>query len=62
VEIVRYARENDIDEIVMGAVGKHDRDRAERGSTVDNVGKLCHTHITAIGYRLSHNPLTPPGT
>jgi len=61
VEIVRYARDNDIDEIVMGAVGKHDRDRAERGSTVDNVGNLCQIHITAIGYRLNPDPPMPPG-
>jgi len=50
VEIIRYAKENKIDEIVMGAVGKHDRDRAERGSTVDNVSKLSTFHVTAIGY------------
>jgi nucleotide-binding universal stress UspA family protein len=62
VEIVRFAKENDIDEIVMGAVGRYDKDRTERGSTVDNVRKYCHIRVTAIGYPSSHDPLQQAGT
>jgi nucleotide-binding universal stress UspA family protein len=59
VEIIRYAKKNDIDEIVMGAVGKYHQDRFERGSIVDNVSKYSHFHVTAIGYPSSHNTETP---
>ena len=48
VEIVRYARKNDIDVIVMGALGKSEQDRIEHGSTVANVSKYAHCHVIAI--------------
>jgi nucleotide-binding universal stress UspA family protein len=48
VEIVRYAKKNDIDLIVMGALGKHEQERLERGSTVANVSKYAHCHVVAI--------------
>ncbi|MBW2000401.1 MAG: universal stress protein [Deltaproteobacteria bacterium] len=48
VEIIRYARHNDIDVIVMGAMGKSERDRIEHGSTVANVSKYAHCHVIAI--------------
>ena len=56
IEIIRYAKKNDIDEIVMGAVGKHEQDRLERGSTVDNVHKYCHFPISTVnGQPVSRN-------
>lgn len=48
VEIIRYAKKNDIDVIVMGAVGKAELDRIEHGSTVANVAKYAHCHVIAI--------------
>jgi len=48
IEIIRYAKKNDIDLIVMGALGKHERDRIERGSTVGNVSRYAHCHVVAI--------------
>jgi nucleotide-binding universal stress UspA family protein len=48
VEIIRYARKNDIDVIVMGALGKSELDRLEHGSTVANVSKYAHCHVIAI--------------
>jgi nucleotide-binding universal stress UspA family protein len=48
VEIIRYARKNDIDVIVMGTLGKSEQDRIEHGSTVANVSKYAHCHVIAI--------------
>lgn len=48
VEIIRYAKKNDIDVIVMGALGKAERDRIEHGSTVASVSKYAHCHVIAI--------------
>ena len=48
VEIIRYARKNKIDVIVMGALGKSELDRIEHGSTVGNVSKYAHCHVIAI--------------
>jgi len=48
VEIIRYAKKNDIDVIVMGALGKSELDRIEHGSTVSNVSKYAHCHVIAI--------------
>jgi nucleotide-binding universal stress UspA family protein len=48
IEILRYARQNDIDVIVMGALGKSERDRIDHGSTVTNVSKYAHCHVMAI--------------
>jgi len=48
VEIIRYARKNDVDVIVMGALGKSEQDRMVHGSTVSNVSKFAHCHVIAI--------------
>ena len=48
VEIIRYAKQHDIDLIVMGALGKSDLDRMVHGSTVANVSKYAHCHVMAI--------------
>ena len=41
VEICRYARKNHIDTIVMGCLGKYERDHKIHGSTVDKVSKFA---------------------
>lgn len=48
IEIIRYAKKNNVDLIVMGALGKADTDRIEHGSTVANVSKYAHCHVIAI--------------
>ena len=48
VEIIRYAKRNEIDVIVMGALGKSEQDRIVHGSTVSNVSKYAHCHVVAI--------------
>ncbi|MBW1722274.1 MAG: universal stress protein [Deltaproteobacteria bacterium] len=48
VEIIRYAKKNNIDVIVMGALGKSEQERIEHGSTVANVSKYAHCHVIAI--------------
>ncbi len=48
VEIIRYAKKNNVDVIVMGALGKSELDRIEHGSTVANVSKYAHCHVVAI--------------
>jgi universal stress protein A len=48
IEIIRYAKKNDIDVIVMGALGKAEQDRMIHGSTVANVSKYAHCHVIAI--------------
>ena len=59
VEIIRYAKKNDIDLIVMGALGKSELDRIEHGSTVANVSKYAHCHVIAI--RNPEKQFTLPG-
>ena len=48
VEIVRYARENQVDLIVMGASGSSELDKQTFGSTVENVARRAHCHVVAI--------------
>ena len=48
VEIVRYARDNKVDFIVMGASGSSELDKQTFGSTVENVARRAHCHIMAI--------------
>ena len=59
VEIIRYAKKNNIDVIVMGALGKAELDRLEHGSTVANVSKYAHCHVIAI--RNPEKRFTLPG-
>lgn len=51
VEIVRYAKKNDIDQIVMGDRGKYELDRIERGSTVDKVVRYSRFPVTSVNGR-----------
>lgn len=48
VEIVRYAREYEVDFIVMGASGSSELDKQTFGSTVENVARRAHCHVMAI--------------
>ncbi len=48
VEIVRYARENGVDFIVMGASGSSELNKQTFGSTVENVARRAHCHVMAI--------------
>lgn len=48
VEIVRYAKQNSVDLIVMGALGKSELDRMVHGSTLANVSRYAHCHVMAI--------------
>ena len=48
IEIIRYAKKNGVDVIVMGALGKSEQDRIVHGSTVANVSKYAHCHVIAI--------------
>ncbi len=60
VEIIRYAKKNAIDVIVMGALGKAEQDRMIHGSTVANVSKYAHCHVIAI--RNPAKQFTLPGS
>lgn len=48
VEIVRYARENEIDMIVLGVSGNSEMGGKGYGSTVENVSKRAHCHVMAV--------------
>jgi len=48
VEIVRYARENAVDLVVMGASGSSELDKMTFGSTVENGARRAHCHVMAI--------------
>jgi nucleotide-binding universal stress UspA family protein len=48
MEIIRYAKKNEVDVIVMGSLGKSEQDRLVHGSTVANVSKFAHCHVIAI--------------
>jgi nucleotide-binding universal stress UspA family protein len=52
IEIIRYAKKNNVDLIVMGALGKADVDKLEHGNTVASVSRYAHCHVMAI-----RNPL-----
>lgn len=56
IEIIRYARKNNIDLIVMGALGKADVNKLEHGSTVASVSRYAHCHVMAIRNPLRHSP------
>ncbi len=59
VEIIRFAKKNEIDIIVMGTKGKSDIDRQSFGSTVENVARRAHCHVVAI--RNPETAFTMPG-
>jgi len=48
VEIIRYAKKNGIDVIVMGALGKAEQDRMVHGSTGGQCLQIRHCHVIAI--------------
>jgi nucleotide-binding universal stress UspA family protein len=48
VEILRYARHNNIDLIVMGALGNSDLERMVHGNTLANVSKYAPCQVLAI--------------
>jgi universal stress protein A len=54
IEIIRYARKNDIDLIVMGALGKPEDNKPGHGSTVASVSRYAHCHVMAIRNPLRH--------
>jgi nucleotide-binding universal stress UspA family protein len=60
VEIIRYAKENAVDMIVMGVLGKAEQDRMAHGSTVANVSKYAQCHVIAI--RNPAKQFTLPGS
>jgi len=48
VEILRYARDADVDLIVLGAAGSSELEPTHYGSTVDQVSRRAHCHVMAI--------------
>jgi len=48
IGIIQYAKENEIDVIVMGALGKAELDKIEHGATVANVSKYAQCRVTAL--------------
>jgi nucleotide-binding universal stress UspA family protein len=48
VEILRYARENQVDLITLGSMGKSETEDTHYGSTVEQVSKMAHCHVMAI--------------
>jgi nucleotide-binding universal stress UspA family protein len=50
VEIIRFARAENVDFIVLGAAGKSELDRTAFGSTAENVARRAHCTVMAIRY------------
>ena len=48
VEIIKYARQNRIDMIILGALGIPERDRATRVRTAANVSKFAPCQVVVI--------------
>ncbi|CAB1077225.1 hypothetical protein D1AOALGA4SA_5017 [Olavius algarvensis Delta 1 endosymbiont] len=48
VEVVRYAKQNDVDMIIMGALGIPEKDRATRIRTAANVSKFAPCQVVVI--------------
>ena len=48
VEVVRYAKQNEIDMIIMGALGIPEKDRATRIRTAANVSKFAPCQVVVI--------------
>ena len=54
VEIIRYARENQIDMIILGALGIPEKDRATRVRTAANVSKFAPCQVVVIQNYVQH--------
>jgi nucleotide-binding universal stress UspA family protein len=50
VEIVRFARNKNIDFIILGAAGRSELERTTFGSTAENVARRAHCTVMAIRY------------
>lgn len=50
VEIIRFARAQNADFIVLGAAGSSELDRTTFGSTAENVARRAHCTVMAIRY------------
>jgi nucleotide-binding universal stress UspA family protein len=50
VEIIRFAKSQNVDLIVLGAAGSSDLDRITFGSTAENVARRAHCTVMAIRY------------
>ena len=48
VEILRYARNNQIELIVMGSQGRSETEQTHYGSTVEQVSRMAHCHVMAV--------------
>ena len=48
VEIIKYTKENDIDMIILGALGIPEKDRATRLRTAANVSKFAPCQVVVI--------------
>ena len=48
VEIIKYARQNNIDMIILGALGIPEKDRATRVRTAANVSKFAPCQVVVI--------------
>jgi nucleotide-binding universal stress UspA family protein len=48
VEIIRYARQNKVDMIILGALGIPEKDRATRVRTAANVSKFAPCQVVVI--------------
>ena len=54
VEIIRYARKNQIDMIILGALGIPEKDRATRVRTAANVSKFAPCQVVVIQNYVQH--------
>jgi nucleotide-binding universal stress UspA family protein len=50
VEIVRFARDQNVDFIILGASGSSELDKTTFGSTAENVARRAHCTVMAIRY------------
>ena len=48
VEVIKYAKQNDIDMIILGALGLPEKDRATRVRTAANVSKFAPCQVIVI--------------
>jgi len=50
VEIIRFARAQNVDFIILGAAGSSELDRITFGSTAENVARRAHCTVMAVRY------------